>query len=246
MHNAQHAEDTRVTEGIEQLTGHTVRVIHSHRRPPAFEFEIRKSIGWLAALGIVATLLSASASSLPEPASQPFSAAAVLSLPATPEGSAALLSEPPPIVQRPGPDIAIAVRVTLKPRPVPATPVNAAPAVPQQASLTRVQVVISYALAQRGKPYRWNAAGPNSFDCSGLVLAAYARIGIHMYHYTGAMLKLGHRVSRGAMQPGDLVFPSSSHVGIYLGNNQMVVAPHSGSVVKVQTVYAFYAAVRIL
>lgn len=242
MHNAQHAEDARVTEGIEELTGHTVRVIHSHRRPPAFEFEIRKSVGWLAAFAIVATLLSASASSLPESAAQPFSATAALSLPAVPEGSAALLPEPP-IVQRPGPDVTIAVHITLKPRPVQTTN---APAVPQQASLTRVQVVINYAMAQRGKPYRWNAAGPGAFDCSGLVLASYARIGITLYHYTGAMLNVGHRVSRGAMQPGDLVFPSSSHVGIYLGHNQMVVAPHSGTVVQVQTVYAFYAAVRIL
>jgi len=109
-----------------------------------------------------------------------------------------------------------------------------------------IEVVIAFALAQKGDPYRYGAAGPNAYDCSGLVMAAFARIGIKLPHYTGALIGYGRRVSRSTMQRGDLVFLSSHHVGIYLGGGLMVVAPHTGSVVRVQTVYAFYAARRIV
>ena len=67
---------------------------------------------------------------------------------------------------------------------------------------SRAQRVLAYALAQRGKPYRWGAAGPNSFDCSGLVMASYARVGIKLPHYTGALLGRGVRVARSSAAPG--------------------------------------------
>jgi len=108
-----------------------------------------------------------------------------------------------------------------------------------------INTVIQFALAQRGKPYRWGAAGPSSYDCSGLVVAAFSKIGMRLPHYTGALIRLGKALSRSALQPGDLVFPSSHHVGIYLGNNQYVNAPQPGEVVKVSSVYAFYAARRL-
>lgn len=108
-----------------------------------------------------------------------------------------------------------------------------------------IQAVIDYAMAQIGKPYVWGAAGPNTFDCSGLVVAAFASIGISLPHYTGDLLGRGRAVSRTELQPGDLVFPSYGHVMIYIGGGRVVEAPHAGANVRTGTIYAFYAARRI-
>jgi peptidoglycan DL-endopeptidase CwlO len=104
------------------------------------------------------------------------------------------------------------------------------------------------ALTQRGKPYIWGAAGPDSYDCSGLVVWAFAQEGISLPHYTGSLWNSGMHVSRADLEPGDLVFffADLSHVGIYLGNNLMVAAPSSGQVVQVQEIFDGYVgAVRI-
>jgi cell wall-associated NlpC family hydrolase len=105
------------------------------------------------------------------------------------------------------------------------------------------------ALTQRGKPYVWGAAGPDSFDCYGLVLWAFAQEGISLPHYTGDQWNAGMHVSRADLEPGDLVFffADISHVGIYLGNGLMVDAPSTGQVVQVQAVFwnAYVGAVRI-
>jgi cell wall-associated NlpC family hydrolase len=105
------------------------------------------------------------------------------------------------------------------------------------------------ALTQRGKPYVWGAAGPDSYDCSGLVMWAFAQEGISLPHYTGSQWNSGMHVSRNDLQPGDLVFffPDISHVGIYLGNGLMVDAPSSGQDVQVQAVFwsEYVGAVRI-
>lgn len=106
--------------------------------------------------------------------------------------------------------------------------------------------VLAYARAQLGKPYVWAAAGPNGFDCSGLVVASYARAGIALPHQTGGLIGRGRPVSRAQLQPGDLVFPSSGHVGIYLGDGMMIHAPHPGDHVRIAKVYAFYAGRRII
>lgn len=111
---------------------------------------------------------------------------------------------------------------------------------------SRVERMISSAMAQRGKPYVFGSVGPRSYDCSGLIVHSFLAIGVHLPHFTGDLLGLGTRVSKSAMRRGDLVFPSSHHVGIYLGGGLMVVAPHSGTVVQVQKVYAFYTARRLL
>ncbi len=104
------------------------------------------------------------------------------------------------------------------------------------------------ALTQRGKPYVWAAAGPDSYDCSGLVVWAFAQEGISLPHYTGSLWNSGMHVSRADLEPGDLVFffADLSHVGIYLGNNLMVDAPSTGQVVQVQPIFDGYVgAVRI-
>jgi cell wall-associated NlpC family hydrolase len=105
------------------------------------------------------------------------------------------------------------------------------------------------ALTQRGKPYVWGAAGPDSYDCSGLVMWAFAQEGISLPHYTGDQWNAGMHVSRADLEPGDLVFffADISHVGIYIGNGLMVDAPSTGQVVQVQAVFwdEYVGAVRI-
>lgn len=110
-------------------------------------------------------------------------------------------------------------------------------------------VALRAALTQRGKPYIWGAAGPDSYDCSGLVEWAFAQEGISLPHYTGSLWNSGMHVSKANLEPGDLVFffADISHVGLYLGNGLMVDAPSSGQVVQVQPVFwdSYVGAVRI-
>ncbi len=105
------------------------------------------------------------------------------------------------------------------------------------------------AIAKEGDPYVWGAAGPGQFDCSGLVVWAYAQEGIALPHYTGSLWNSGVHVARNDLEPGDLVFFFSdiSHVGIYIGNGLMIDAPNFGETVKVEPVYwgAYVGAVRI-
>ncbi|HEX5118897.1 MAG TPA: C40 family peptidase [Pseudonocardiaceae bacterium] len=105
------------------------------------------------------------------------------------------------------------------------------------------------ALAQRGKPYEFGGSGPSSFDCSGLVDYAYALAGRPgLPHSAAALQGMGVSVSRADLQPGDLVFFGSPayHVGIYVGNDEMVNAPDSGSVVRVESLFSGYSGARRL
>jgi peptidoglycan DL-endopeptidase CwlO len=94
------------------------------------------------------------------------------------------------------------------------------------------------ALTRIGDPYVWGAAGPDSFDCSGLVMWAYAQVGISLEHFTGDQWNEGEHVSRDQLEPGDLVFfyADLGHVGLYIGNGLMVDAPTFGQDVQVQPV----------
>jgi cell wall-associated NlpC family hydrolase len=118
--------------------------------------------------------------------------------------------------------------------------VEAAPSAPVVANGAAAQKAVDAAMAQRGKPYVWAAAGPGSYDCSGLVLYAYKAAGIGVPHSSLQQSRMGQAVTRGQLQPGDLIFFYSpvSHVGIYIGNGQMVHAPTSGDVVKVASIDA--------
>ncbi len=99
---------------------------------------------------------------------------------------------------------------------------------------------VAAAAAQIGKPYQWGASGPNSFDCSGLTMYAWAAAGVHMDHYTGSQYSSFPRVPLDQLAPGDLVFFGSDihHVGIYEGGGVMIHAPHTGDVVKRTSIYA--------
>jgi cell wall-associated NlpC family hydrolase len=110
-----------------------------------------------------------------------------------------------------------------------------AAAAPVVANSQAAQVAVNTALAQVGKPYVWGASGPSSFDCSGLTMYSYAAAGVALPHSSSAQSTMGTPVSRDQLQPGDLVFFYSpvSHVGMYIGNGQMVHASTSGEPVKV-------------
>ncbi|PRZ41366.1 cell wall-associated NlpC family hydrolase [Antricoccus suffuscus] len=94
------------------------------------------------------------------------------------------------------------------------------------------QGAVSAALSRLGMPYVWAASGPNSFDCSGLTMWAYGQVGIGLPHSSSAQRSSGPSVSLSALVPGDLVF-MPGHVGMYIGNGNVVHAPTSGDVVKV-------------
>ncbi len=92
---------------------------------------------------------------------------------------------------------------------------------------SRLKVVISFALSKVGHRYSFGSSGPSAFDCSGLMMASYRRIGISLPHYSRGQYSVTKRVSRGSLKPGDLVFffgHGIKHVGMYIGHNQFVHA----------------------
>ncbi|HET6497764.1 MAG TPA: NlpC/P60 family protein [Coriobacteriia bacterium] len=97
--------------------------------------------------------------------------------------------------------------------------------------------VVSIAMRYLGAPYRWGASGPNSFDCSGFTLFVYRQVGVSLPHSSRAQFRVGERVARSDLQPGDLVFFGSPihHVGIYVGGGRYIHSPRTGDVVKVSS-----------
>jgi cell wall-associated NlpC family hydrolase len=94
---------------------------------------------------------------------------------------------------------------------------------------------IQVAREQLGKPYQWGAAGPDSFDCSGLTMYAWGHAGVSLPHSAADQQGMGTPVSQSDLQPGDLVFFGSPayHVALYIGNGMIIHAPTSGDVVKI-------------
>jgi cell wall-associated NlpC family hydrolase len=104
----------------------------------------------------------------------------------------------------------------------------------------RAQVAVQTALDQLGDPYVYGAAGPDSFDCSGLTMYAWAAAGVSISHSSSVQSSTGTPVSLSALMPGDLVFYYSpvSHVGMYIGGGRIVHAPHTGSSVQIVSLYS--------
>ncbi|MEU1051034.1 NlpC/P60 family protein [Streptomyces sp. NPDC005876] len=115
---------------------------------------------------------------------------------------------------------------------------------------SRAAAAVSYAYAKLGSPYVWGATGPDAFDCSGLIQAAYRSAGVSLPRTTYAQIGAGRRVSRAALLPGDLVFFYSgvSHVGIYVGNGRMIHAPNPSAPVRLAPVdqMPFAGATRVV
>lgn len=110
--------------------------------------------------------------------------------------------------------------------------------------------VVKFALDQRDEPYVWGAAGPDSWDCSGLLLGAYAELGINLPHNAAAQWNEVAHISEEELQPGDFVFYNGlAHVGMYIGNGLIVHAPNSTTVVKVVELHhgnSYYGAGTLL
>ena len=106
--------------------------------------------------------------------------------------------------------------------------------------------LISYAKQFIGVPYVWAGSSPSGFDCSDLVQYVYKHFGINLSRTTKTQINEGREVSRNELQLGDLVFPSSGHVTLYVGNNQVLHAPQPGERVKISNIWSFWRARRIL
>lgn len=112
--------------------------------------------------------------------------------------------------------------------------------------------IIAYAKQYLGVPYVWGGKTPSGFDCSGFVSYVFAHFGYSLDAYTYSMINQGTKVSVNNIQPCDLVFfYNTGHVGIYIGNDQFIHAPHTGDVVKISTFSGYYseqcnAVVRVL
>ena len=96
---------------------------------------------------------------------------------------------------------------------------------------------VAWAERAIGSPYQWAASGPDRFDCSGLVMWAYDHVGVHLPHSSRMQINYGSRVSRGNLQPGDLVFFGSPihHVGMYVGGGDFIEAPYTGARVRISS-----------
>lgn len=104
-----------------------------------------------------------------------------------------------------------------------------------------VDAVISFARAQIGEPYQWGADGPGSWDCSGLTMRAWEQAGVYLPHYSAAQYDQSTPISRSQLRPGDLVFWGDSpgsifHVGLYIGDGQMIHAPRTGTDVRIDSI----------
>ncbi|GAB2871403.1 hypothetical protein GCM10027026_22370 [Myroides odoratimimus subsp. xuanwuensis] len=126
------------------------------------------------------------------------------------------------------------------PEPEPAeTPAPSAPAPARGAA-----AAISFARAQLGEPYRWGAAGPSSWDCSGLTMRAWAAGGLSLPHYSVAQYEQSTPIGAADLQAGDLVFWGSSsrsssiyHVALYVGGGQIIHAPRAGRPVVQESIH---------
>ncbi len=150
---------------------------------------------------------------------------------------------------RPAPQRAAPAVTRAAPAPQPTPPPPAVPPAPVPAPAPAGgghPEAATIAARYLGVPYRWGGASPAGFDCSGLVTYVYAQLGISLPHYTVSQWNATTPIPTSELEPGDLVFFSGlSHVGIYIGNNQIIHAPHTGTVVQVASLSGWYAATLV-
>jgi peptidoglycan DL-endopeptidase CwlO len=116
---------------------------------------------------------------------------------------------------------------------------TAAPVGPPPPAAAGAQKAVATAEAQLGKPYQWGGAGPDSFDCSGLTMYSWAAAGVSLAHSAATQYDETSHVPIADLAPGDLVFFGSPpyHVGMFVGNGQMIDAPHTGANVEYDSIY---------
>ncbi len=109
--------------------------------------------------------------------------------------------------------------------------------------------VIAMAMNYIGTPYRYGGSTPSGFDCSGFTSYVYAQLGVSLNRTAAGQMQNGYYVSLSELQPGDLVFFGSgsyiSHVGIYVGDGNMIHSPYSGRSVCIESIYSSYFAPRL-
>ncbi len=122
-------------------------------------------------------------------------------------------------------------------KPQPPAPASVHATYVQGSASGKGAIAVQYAYAQLGKPYVFATAGPSTFDCSGLTMAAWAQAGVSMPHLVTSQYAMFPKVSMSNLQPGDLVtFYGQEHVGIYIGGGNVIHAPQPGEVVKISPV----------
>ncbi|WP_159540732.1 C40 family peptidase [Aeromicrobium sp. 9AM] len=117
---------------------------------------------------------------------------------------------------------------------------------PEVEASGRAKVAINFALAQLGDPYVYGGTGPNSWDCSGLIMKAWAAAGVSLPRVVGPQMAATKRVPMNALQPGDLVaYGSMAHIGMYLGGGRVVHAPRPGKSVEITGLSGFTVGGRV-
>ena len=182
----------------------------------------------------------AAATEAPEPAT-PAAATPTTNDPAT--------NDPTPANPEPNPDPQPAPEPDPKPDPQPAPspdpqPDPAPTPAPPPPSTSGAERAISFARSQIGEPYRWGAAGPGAWDCSGLTMKAWQAGGKYLPHYSVGQYGTATPIRSSQLRPGDLVFWGSSsspgsiyHVALFIGGGQMIHAPRTGRPVTQESMY---------
>lgn len=109
-------------------------------------------------------------------------------------------------------------------------------------SAQTIQQAIAWAMRQQGTPYVWGGESrrEGGFDCSGLIYAAYRAAGyMGIGRTTYQQIKQGIAIPLNKLRPGDLIFPSTGHVGLYIGNGRVLSSPHTGAVVHISSLGGF-------
>ncbi|HET9705340.1 MAG TPA: C40 family peptidase [Vicinamibacterales bacterium] len=198
----------------------------------------------LVATSSLAACASTGAVYTPRPFPVPGGGSAPVAIPASPGASGtspAPVDPAAPATASPDP----AVPPSVAARPAPARPPLSAPG----RGTADGYALSGTALSLRGAPYRSGGGDPNGFDCSGFVRYVYQQHGVAMPRETREQFRVGKNVDRSDLEPGDLVFfsttaPGASHVGIVVGGDQFVHAPSERGVVRVENLSAQYWASR--
>jgi len=131
------------------------------------------------------------------------------------------------------------------PPPAASSPAASSPAASSSSpppSSSAAAIAVAAAESRVGDPYVWGAAGPGAFDCSGLIMWAWAQAGVYLPHYSGAQYAVTTHIPMSDLQPGDLVFPADpgQHVAMYVGNGEVVQAPYTGADVQIVPLTSFF------